>query len=212
MESTLRHVAVLPLAYLLGAFPTGYLVVYAFRRIDVRRIGSGRTGGTNVLRSAGPVPAILTVLGDGLKGGLAVLLARALAGTPLALALAGVAAILGHNHSVFLGWRGGAGTIISIGIALFINPIVGAVAIVAGSVCLAVSRYASLASILVALVLPLSFAAGARWWGLPHEYWQYSALGGLISLVELRPNICRLLAGTERKVGQSIKLTSSASR
>lgn len=202
MDTLLRHVIVFPLAYLAGAFPTGYLVVRAFTGIDVRRVGSGRTGGTNVLRSAGTLPAVLTVLGDGLKGGLGVLLARALGHTPLALAIAGVAAILGHNYSVFLGWDGGAGTITTIGVALFINPLVGAAAIVIGIAVLALSRYASLASIAVALSLPILFAAGAHWGGLPAIYCLYAAIGGLISIVELRPNIARLLAGKERKLGR----------
>ncbi len=212
MEAVIRHVIVFLLAYLLGAFPTGYLIVHAFTGVDVRRMGSGRTGGTNVLRSAGPLPAGLTVLGDGLKGILAVLLARAIGGTPLAQAIAGVAAILGHNYSVFLGWDGGAGTITNIGVALAINPLVGAAAIVAGVAVLALSRFASLASIVVAVALPVLFAAGAHWGGLPAVYALYAGVTGVISLVELRSNIARLLTGNERKVGQSIRGAPFAAR
>jgi glycerol-3-phosphate acyltransferase PlsY len=209
VEDLVRHVVVFPLAYLLGAFPTGYLLVRAFTGVDVRKIGSGRTGGTNVLRSAGVLPALLTVLGDGLKGGLAVVLARSIGGTPMALAIAGVAVILGHNYSVFLAWDGGAGTAATIGVALFIQPLVGIAAIVLGAAALAFSRYASLGSIVVALSLPLLYAAGVIWGDLPGVYCLYAAATGLISVIELRANIGRLLAGNERKVGSTIGIASA---
>lgn len=212
VETLLRHALVLPLGYLLGAFPTGYLLVRAFTGVDVRRVGSGRTGGTNVLRSAGPLPALLTILGDGLKGGLAVLLARALCGTPLALSLAGLAAILGHNYSIFLGWDGGAGTITMIGVALFIQPLVGASAIIVGLATLALSRYASLASIVVNLAILVLYAAGALWGDMPAVYALYAAAVAAICINELRPNIARLLAGTERKVGQQVFISPTARR
>ena len=212
VEILVRHALVFPLAYLLGAFPTGYLLAHAFAGVDIRRIGSGRTGGTNVLRSAGALPAVITVLGDGLKGGVAVLLARSIAGAPLALAIAGVAVILGHNYSVFLGWDGGAGTVTNIGVAFFIEPRVGAAAIILGATALVLSRYASLGSIVVAATLPLLCAAGAVWGDLPAVYCLYAAVAGLICLFELRPNIARLLAGTERKVGSAIGTATGVDR
>jgi glycerol-3-phosphate acyltransferase PlsY len=208
METLVRHVIVFPLAYLLGAFPTGYLAVRALAGRDVRRWGSGRTGGTNVLRAAGVVPALLTILGDGLKGGLALLLARAIGGTPFSLAIAGVAAILGHNYSVFLGWSGGAGTIVNIGAALFIHPLVGAAAIAAGGATLGLSRYASLASVAVAVALPLLYGAAALWGGMSPVLALYGAVAGLIAIIALRPNIARLLAGTERRVGRPLSATA----
>ena len=109
--------AILPLlavlaGYLLGAIPFGVVVCRPLGK-DPRRVGSGRTGGTNVYRTAGAVPAILTVLGDGLKGAAAVWLAIWLvpgAQQPLIVALAALAAILGHNYSVYVGFAGGAGS------------------------------------------------------------------------------------------------------
>jgi len=210
VEAIIRHVAVLLLAYLLGSFPTGYVVVHAFRGRDVRRLGSGRTGGTNVLRSAGPIAAVLTVLGDTLKGGVAVLLANAVAGTPLAVAVAGVAAILGHNYSVFLGFRGGAGTMTSIGVALFISPLVGAAVIALGVAMLLLRRYASLASLAVAVAMPVFCAAGALWFHMPALYALSTAVIALVVINELRPNIMRLLAGTERKIALHLRRTPSA--
>ncbi len=209
MEALIRHVVVLPLAYLLGAFPTGYLLTRAFTGTDVRRMGSGRTGGTNVLRSAGPVAGLLTVVGDGLKGGVAVLLARAIGGTPLAQAIAAVAAILGHNYSVFLGWDGGAGTATTIGAALFIHPLVGIGATVVGAATLALSRYASLGSIAVAVALVVLYGLGAIWGGMPAVYCLYAVVTGSISAFELRPNIVRLLEGKERKLGQQAQLNTA---
>jgi acyl phosphate:glycerol-3-phosphate acyltransferase len=197
----IRHIVVTLLAYLCGALPVGYTLVYWFKGIDIRKQGSGRTGGTNVLRTAGTLPAILTVLADAGKGALAILIARLLGGTPAAVALAGVAVILGHNHSIFLGWEGGAGTMTMIGVALAISPAVGAAVIVMGIAILAISRYASLASVTIALVLPVLYGAGAIWGGLPAIYVAYAVVSGLISIFELLPNIGRLLAGTERKIG-----------
>ncbi len=200
MQTAIRLVAVVLFSYLLGAFPTGYLLVRVFAAKDVRRVGSGRTGGTNVLRSAGPVAAALTVIGDALKGGAAVLAAHAVAGTPLAAGAAGVAATVGHNYSLFLGFEGGAGTMTSIGVALFLWPPAGGGAIVLGLAMLFLRRYASLASITVAVAMPLLFAAGALWFHTPALYILSTAASALIVINELRPNIVRLLAGTERKV------------
>jgi len=212
VNPVIKLLVALPLAYLLGAFPTGYLVVRAFTGQDVRRLGSGRTGGTNVLRSAGAAAAVLTVLGDLLKGVAAVVVAHALAQTPLAVAMASVAAILGHNYSVFLGFEGGAGTMTSIGIALFMSPVVGAAVIVLGVAMLILRRYASLASITVALAMPALFGAGSLWFGLPALYCAGTAIITLVVIYELRPNICRLLMGTERKVALHLKRTASAAQ
>lgn len=200
MDSVTRFIATLLVAYLFGSFPTGYLVVRAFTGQDVRQLGSGRTGGTNVLRTAGWVAAVLTVLGDLLKGVAAVLVAHALGQTPLAVAAASVAAILGHNYSIFLRFRGGAGTMTSIGIALFMSPVVGAAVIVLGVAMLLLRRYASLASITVAVAMPALFGAGTLWFGMPVLYCLGTAAITLVVIYQLRPNICRLLAGTERKV------------
>ena len=105
------YAATTAVGYLLGAMPIGYLIGKA-RGVNVLQHGSGRTGGTNVMRAAGLWAAVLTVLGDGVKGLLAVGIAMLLVGTPAAKVLSGLAAIIGHNWSVFLGWRGGAGATI----------------------------------------------------------------------------------------------------
>src|SRR4030042_5610079 len=139
-------IAVTVIGYLLGSFPTGYLLA-RLKGVDPRQAGSGRTGGTNILRTAGKVPALLTVVGDLLKGALAVWIARALAGSDAAAVLAGLAAVLGHNHSIFLGLRGGAGSMTNVGVVLALAPQVVPLIAVAGIGVAIIWRTASLASI-----------------------------------------------------------------
>jgi glycerol-3-phosphate acyltransferase PlsY len=195
-----QWVVALLVSYLLGSIPVGILVVRWARGIDVRQVGSGRTGGTNVLRAAGWKAAVFTGLGDASKATLAVLVARWLHGPSLLLALAGAAAVVGHNYSLFLGFRGGAGTGASIGGALALWPVSGLITIpTLLGVGMATGR-ASLGSITITLVLPLVFAVRAI---LGHGPWAYVAHGlttSAITLWALRPNIKRLLNGSERRV------------
>ena len=190
------------LGYFCGAFPTGYVIVKLWRGIDIRKFGSGRTGGTNVLRAAGVGPAIITVVGDTVKGYLAVILAQALLGTPLAGALAGVAAILGHNYSVFLNWKGGAGSMTNIGALFALSPLAALAVAVGGLIPLIVSRFASLGSIVAATLTTLSLLVGALLGQVPAQYVIYGVCSSSITLYELRNNIQRLRTGTERKIGQ----------
>ncbi len=190
----------LVVGYLLGSIPVGYLVVRWLRGIDVREVGSGRTGGTNVLRAAGWKAAVLTGVGDGLKALAAVLLARRLGGPPLLVALAGVAAVVGHNYSVFLRFRGGAGTMASIGGAAGLWPWSLPIALIALLPTALITRRASLGSITVALVLPLLFAVRAALGLGPWAYVVHGVLTSALTLWSLRPNIRRLLRGEERRI------------
>lgn len=199
----LLHGLAAVVGYLLGAIPVGYLVVWLFKREDVRRYGSGRTGGTNVYRAAGIGAAILTGAGDVFKGMLAVLLARWLAGTVAAEILAGLAAVIGHNWSVFLGWRGGAGTGTNLGVvAIFSIPVALALGIVL-LLAIRIVRYASVASMIVAGLVPIVFLILAFIYPPFSHYGSY-ALYGLLSgaaiVLALRPNIARLRNGTERRL------------
>ncbi len=186
--------------YLLGSVPVGFLVVWLTRRIDVRQVGSGRTGGTNVLRAAGWGAALATGLGDALKGAAAVSLARVLGGPPLMQALAGFAAVVGHNYSLFLGLHGGAGTATSIGGAIALWPIGGLLAIPVLAAAAFLSRRASVGSISVAFFLPLAFAVGAIRSAVPWAYEAHALLTSALTLWALRPNIRRLLRGEERRI------------
>ncbi|RKY20404.1 MAG: acyl-phosphate glycerol 3-phosphate acyltransferase [Planctomycetota bacterium] len=199
----LFHVLAAVMGYLLGAVPVGYLVVWLFKREDVRQYGSGRTGGTNVYRAAGIGAAILSGAGDVLKGTLAVLLARWLVGTAAAEVVAGLAAVIGHNWSVFLGWRGGAGTGTNLGVVAAFSPLVALALGVILLLAIRIVRYASVASMIVAGLVPVAFLILAFVYP-PFSHYGYYALYGLLSaaviVFALRPNIARLRAGNERRL------------
>jgi glycerol-3-phosphate acyltransferase PlsY len=193
------YVVTTVLGYLLGAMPIGYLVG-KMRGIDVRRYGSGRTGGTNVMRAAGLWAAVLTVLGDGIKGMLSVGIAALLVGTPAAKVLAGLAAIVGHNWSVFLGWRGGAGAITNAGVIVGLYyPIIVAMT-VAGFIALMASRMASVATLTTVAAAFLGFVGLATLGYVPWAYAIYGLFAGVVIAIALLPNIRRILTGTERRL------------
>lgn len=202
----LRFVFALAGAYLLGALPAGYAITWVAKKVDIRTMGSGHTGGTNVLRVAGALPAALTVLCDAAKGYGAVALVRALApGLPWLAALAGVLAVLGHNHSVFLAFRGGVGTMASFGVALALMPWGAAAAALAGLAVIVAWRYASLGSLTFAAAVPLACLIGASLGAWPWPYLLFALLSSAFAAWELRHNIRRLRQGTERKIGQRVE-------
>lgn len=194
------------IGYLLGAIPFGLLIGRLTRGIDLREYGSHRTGATNALRTLGLRAAALVFLLDVGKGVAAVLIARALfADDPLvewAAAIAGMAAIVGHNWSVFIGFTGGRGVATSAGglgamttwTVLLVAPIVVAV--------IWRTRYVSLGSITGGLLAPvvtaILWAAGTA--SVPAI--AYAAASGLLVTAAHADNIARLRAGTERKIGQ----------
>lgn len=195
----LLYVVVTVMAYLLGALPIGYLIGKS-RGVDMLQYGSGRTGGTNVMRAAGPWAAVLTILGDGAKGLLAVELAALLVGTPGVRVLAGLAVLIGHNWSVFLGWRGGAGAVTNLGVitGLCYPVMIGLVVIIL--VTLVVSRMASVATLAMAVAAPLIFVGLAILGRVPWAYSIYGLFAGVVITIALLPNIHRILSGTERRL------------
>ena len=198
--NVLVEVAVMVACYLCGAIPVGLLLTRVATGKDIRQVGSGRTGATNVLRGAGPAVAALTILGDGLKGFLAVLLARTVLKTHAAEAVAGLMVVIGHNYSIFINFRGGAGTVATIGGAIGLWPWCAAILVFIGTGVIAATRYASLASIVIALVVPLVMALRAWQAGAPWIYMIFGLGTSLLTLWALRPNIKRLLEGCERRV------------
>jgi glycerol-3-phosphate acyltransferase PlsY len=199
--TVLSYLAVIAIGYLLGSFPSGY-VVGRLRGVDVRQWGSGSLGGTNVLRSAGPWAAILAVLGDVAKGVLAVFVARALVGSPSAEVLAGLAAILGHDFTIFLKFSGGRGVAPTLGALVALSVPASLILALLGLAVIAVSRYASLASLTIATVMPFVMLYLVLFAGKPVWYLIYGLAAGILIVVLHKGNIQRLLAGTERKVGE----------
>lgn len=205
------YIIAICLGYLLGAIPFGLIIARIFSKQDVRKIGSGKTGTTNVMRAAGKKAAALVLILDLAKGALAVVLARIIVGDSsayLVQALAGVAAVAGHTWSLFLGFKGGRGVATFIGglLAMFWpGGVLGGICIVGLGIK---SRYMSLGSItgaviafiymLILHILRVSFLAP---WP-PIEFVVYAMLGAVFIYVMHRDNIHRLMNGTERKIGE----------
>jgi acyl phosphate:glycerol-3-phosphate acyltransferase len=184
--------------YLFGAIPVGYLVIYFMKGKDIRLQGSGRTGGTNALRAGGTWAGILTGAGDILKGFLAVMVARSIAGpTPAVEAIAGIAAVVGHNWSIFMGFKGGAGTTPNIGACIAMWPLSGLWLVPMLLLGLDVFGYASVTSLVVAAIIPLTLAVHAATGNGPWLYVAYGIVTASTVVWALRPNIKRLLKGTE---------------
>jgi glycerol-3-phosphate acyltransferase PlsY len=197
-------VSAVVLAYLIGSFPAGYLLGKLWG-VNVLDKGSGRTGGTNVLRSAGAWPALITGALDVGKGALAVWLAGQLvpgAGQAAAQVLAGASVILGHNHSVFLGFRGGAGVGTSLGALGVIFWPAAAGLIILLLLVIAITRYASIGSLTVITLMPLILLVLGIMGVLSLTYVGYGLLAWIIIVYAHRSNIQRLIEGTERRLGK----------
>lgn len=205
---------VLLAAYLIGAIPFGYVLGKAVRGIDIRQHGSGNIGATNVGRVLGWKWFPIVLLLDLAKGAVPVALLKygmvkldpEMLGATEAAALAGILAILGHLFPIYLGFRGGKGVATAGGVLLVLLPIPALVALGVFVVCVLVSRYVSLSSIVAALALVAArFVEAGSAAFVPGE-WPLTVVAivaALLVIVRHRANISRLLAGTEPKVGRS---------
>ena len=189
------------IGYLFGSFPTG-LMIGKLHGVDPRTVGSGRTGGTNVYRAAGKLAGLLTAFLDIFKGAIAMgLVGRYVDSSTLATALTGLMAVLGHNWSLFLGFKGGAGTMTNWGGLLWLHWPLALLGGLLGIVTFLFSRMSSLASLLFALFVPIGLAVAVAWGRVPADYLVYVIGTALLISYSLLPNIRRILAGTERRVG-----------
>ena len=214
----LANLVGLAVAYLLGSAPTAYLAGKAFKGIDIREHGSGSVGATNALRILGKGPGLVVLLVDVLKGVAAIVFVRWLlawlnalptvevaAGldlqtwAPWAVCLAGLAAVAGHSRSIWLGFRGGKSAATGLGVLLAMSWPVGLGAGAAFVIVLAISRIASLSSMLAALVAVALVCSLEQ----PLAYRLLVIAGAAYVIARHRANIQRLLAGTEPRVGQS---------
>jgi acyl phosphate:glycerol-3-phosphate acyltransferase len=192
------------IGYLFGAIPFGLIVGRLTKGIDLRDYGSHRTGATNALRTLGARAAALVFVLDVAKGVAAVLVGRAVGGDdPLwAAAIAGFAAIVGHNWSVFIGFTGGRGVATSAGALAAVSP--WTILVVFPVVALVIwrSRYVSLGSIVGALLAPIVTAGWVMLGQANVPAVAYALASGLLVTAAHADNIGRLRAGTERKIGQ----------
>jgi glycerol-3-phosphate acyltransferase PlsY len=201
----IEYLVFVPLGYLLGAIPFGFIAGKLFGGVDVRDHGSGSIGMTNVMRTVSPPVAILVLALDMGKAIGAVILARIIADAPLVETLTGIAVIAGHSWSVFIGFSGGKGTATGWGALFALSPIAGIVASVIGVGLIALTRYVSLGSIVAATLGAITLAVIALVNdSVPLEYALYGAVGAAIILFKHRDNIQRLLRGDERKLGQKV--------
>ena len=190
------------LGYLIGSIPIGYIVAW-IKGIDITSIESGRTGGTNVSRALGWRYGLLVGALDILKGAVAVLLVRYIFGNDPAVyaAMGGAFAVIGHNWSVFLRFRGGAGGATAAGALLALNPLAGLILVPTFIFILFVVRYASVATMSIGLgslvILTLFYLVG---WHTPAGQILFGLLASIAIIWALRPNIKRLIQGNERRI------------
>ncbi|HET7141220.1 MAG TPA: glycerol-3-phosphate 1-O-acyltransferase PlsY [Candidatus Limnocylindria bacterium] len=208
MSGPLGGLALVLIGYLIGAIPFGILAGRIAAGVDLRQHGSRRTGATNTLRTLGWRWAAAVLLLDVAKGAAAVLLARMLydagpAGSAeWVQAAAGVAAVVGHNWSAFIGFAGGRGVATSAGGMLLLSPLTLLAVLPLVALVVWRTRYVSLGSLLAAIGAPIVTAglaaAGAVGWGAVG----YAAACGLLIVISHGDNVARLRAGTERRIGE----------
>ncbi len=197
MTTTLHLLAIL-LSYLIGAIPFGLLFTRWFSSIDVRTVGSGNIGATNVLRAAGKKAALLTLLADCLKGLLPVLAVRLFFNDELVSVLSGAAALFGHTFPVYLRFKGGKGVATSFGVALALTPLAALASLITWAVAALLWRYSSLAALTAFALYPLyTFTL----YPSQHPRLLSLFLFGMI-YARHRENVKRLIAGTETKIGK----------
>ncbi len=209
--------ALLLVAYLLGSTPTGYTAARVLKGIDIREHGSGSTGATNVLRTLGTVPGAFVLLVDALKGYGAIAFTHWLVNyaanhqlipldvnanswLPWMVASAGLAVVLGHSKSIWLGFSGGKSVATSLGVLLAMSWMVGLSTIGVFGLVFTVSRIVSLSSIAGAIAVSLLML----FFHQPLAYVLFALTGGIYVIWRHRSNIERLLAGTEPQIGQNL--------
>jgi len=183
-------------SYLLGSLPFGYLIA-KLKKVDIRKHGSGNIGATNVFRTLGPVAGLAVFLLDLLKGTVSILLAQHLTQNPWLIVLAAAAAVLGHTFPVFLKFKGGRGAATGLGVLLGVAPDIFLAAFIIVALIIWITRYVSLASIITPVLVTLAFFLLNR----PLPYSLVAALVTILIIIRHIPNIKRLLAGTESKIG-----------
>lgn len=184
------------LGHVCGSVPSGLWLVQAFHGIDIRNYGSKNIGTTNVFRTIGPKTAVLVLIADAFKGILAVGIMSYLFHNPLLDVVTALGALLGHNYSLFLGFKGGKGVATALGLLIFMMPKVAVASFGIWLVCVLLTRYVSLGSIMAAIFTP-----PLAWYlGYPSAYVIFSVVAAFFVVLRHKENIHRLLTGTESKI------------
>lgn len=194
-------------AYLIGSIPFAVVISKLMRLPDPRQFGSKNPGATNVLRSGNKTAAALTLLGDVLKGLIAVLLARAigaeLQAPMLFSAWAAVAVFMGHIYPIFLGFKGGKGVATALGVLAALHPLLALCAACCWLLVAYTTRYSSLSAIITALLIPVVYILGAGpIWASSQSQGIAIIVIAIVLLTRHKANFHRLLQGTESKIGQ----------
>lgn len=201
-ESSLLFPVYCLLSFIIGSVPTGLLIAKT-KGIDLRKVGSGNIGATNVLRAMGKEAALLTLAGDMLKGALPIIIFRSVAGglsggNQLYAGLFGIFAVLGHNFSIFLKFRGGKGVATSFGVLFAYSPHVGLLTATFWLLSARWTKYSSLSALVAFGLLPVSFFLLDN---SKEKIMVAFVLAGLI-FIRHASNIKRLVQGTETRIGQ----------
>lgn len=184
------------LGHVCGSVPSGLWLVQAFHGIDIRNYGSKNIGTTNVFRTVGPKTAVLVLIADAFKGILAVSIMSYFFHNPLLDVVTALGALLGHNYSLFLGFKGGKGVATALGLLIFMMPKVAVASFGIWLVCVLLTRYVSLGSIMAAIFTP-----PLAWYlGYPSAYVIFSVVAAFFVVLRHKENIHRLLTGTESKI------------
>ena len=204
------------MGYLFGCFPTGYMVGKV-RGVDIRKHGSGNTGATNTLRTLGWAAAAITFIGDCAKTVIAILLANALfkdSGYDIRIIelYAGLGAVLGHNFPFYFKFKGGKGIACTAGLAFTLFPGAVPVCFTVFVLCIALSKYVSLGSIMMAILFVVQIFV-FNYYGIlgvsetsVYEFDTLVLILGVLAIFQHRSNIVRLIKGTENKLGQKAEI------
>ena len=185
-------------AYLLGSINTSILVGKLFGTKDIREHGSGNAGATNTLRTLGKKAAALTVLGDAIKGILAIIVAWIIGDSAICTYAAGIFVVLGHNFPVFFGFKGGKGILTSTAVIFMTDWRIGIILTVISIAIMAISKYVSLGSIAGAVLFPVLVAI---FYPGDMKILAFATVLGILAIIRHKQNISRLLNGTENKLG-----------
>ena len=196
----MEEILAVALGYLVGSVPFAFLLARR-RGVDLRRVGSGNVGAANVLRSSGVPDAVMAMCLDAVKGAVAVLVAQRLTAGPATPVAAGLAAVIGHIYPVWLGFRGGKGVATAAGVFAVLDPVGLAIASAVFVLAVWATRYVSVGSMAAAITLAVATAAS----DVQPAVVVGAVVSALIIVHRRRANLARLVAGTERRVGQRLR-------